>query len=101
MAMANSSYDVQRTRWAPIEQLAQAHGITLPSQDMLPPSYTMRMWLMRQLATAAGRHKEVWQRIRQDPTRLQHNRELNRARVQRWRQRHKPKDRAQRVLSDA
>jgi hypothetical protein len=46
------------------------------------------MWLTRQLATAAGKHKEVWQRIREDPTRLEHNRELNRLRVQRWRERH-------------
>lgn len=72
----------------PLEELAKAHGITLPQPDTLPPSYTMRMWVTRQLATAAGRHKEVWQRIREDPTRLQHNRELNRLRVQRWRQRH-------------
>ena len=73
----------------PIEQLAEVHGLILPLPDALPPSYTMRMWLTRQLATAAGKHKEVWQRIREDPNRLKHNRELNRLRVQRWRQRHR------------
>jgi hypothetical protein len=75
----------------PIEQLAEVHGLILPLPDALPSSYTLRMWLTRQLATAAGRHKEVWQRIREYPIRLKHNRELNRLRVQRWRERHRNK----------
>jgi hypothetical protein len=70
-----------------VEQLAAQHGISLPAANQLPASYTLRMWLTRKLATLDGRHKQVWQRIKQDPDKLQHNRDTNRMRVQRWCQR--------------
>jgi hypothetical protein len=70
-----------------VEQLAAQHGISLPSVRQLPASYTLRMWLTRRLATLDGRHKLVWQRIKQDPEKLQRNRDANRKRVQKWRRR--------------
>lgn len=70
-----------------VEQLAAQHGISLPPVNQLPASYTLRMWLTRKLATQDGRHKQVWQRIKHDPEKLQHNRDADRLRVQMWRQR--------------
>ena len=70
-----------------VEQLAAQYGISLPPMHQLPASYTLRMWLTRKLATMHGTHKQAWQRIKQDPAKLQHNRDANRLRVQQWRQR--------------
>jgi len=70
--------------------LAQLHGITLPREEELPASYTMRMWVTRRLASMQGRHRAAWQRIKGDPARLQTVRAATRQRVRKWRSKRKP-----------
>jgi hypothetical protein len=76
------------TQHVPVEELAAAYGITLPSVDQLPPSYTsLRMWLNRRIATLSGKHKQVWQTTKQDPDKLARVREANKHRVHAYRER--------------
>lgn len=74
---------------SPVEQLALLHGITLPNKHQLPPSYSMRMWLTRRIASMQGRHKLVWQRIKNNPQRMEAHRQGSKMRMQRFRARAK------------
>ena len=80
--------DNPATQHVPVEELAAAYGITLPSVDQLPPSYTsQRMLLNRRITTLSGKHKQAWQRTEQDPDKLARVREANRLRGHAYRER--------------
>lgn len=66
----------------PVEVLASLYGLTLPKEEALPESYTMRRWLTRKIATIAGQHKQAWQATKSDPCKLLEHREGCRLRMQ-------------------
>lgn len=76
-----------KCRKVPIETLATNHNISLPKPEDLPPSYTLRRWVTRKIATLQGRRKEEWQRIKSNPIKMQQHRESTRIRMQLSRQR--------------
>jgi hypothetical protein len=73
----------------PLQHLADCYGIKLPTADELPPSYSMRMWLTRRIATMHGRHQVNYQRIKADPDRLAKYKAATKERVRRWRAKHR------------
>lgn len=76
---------VSTKKLMPVDQLAMLHGITLPHPSELPASYSMRKWVTRRIATLAGWHKQVWQQIKDNPTRLQAHRQGSALRMRRLR----------------
>lgn len=71
----------------PVEALAKFHNIALPRAEDLPPSYTLRRWVTRKIATLQGQRKAEWQRIKSDSVKMQQHRQASRIRMQLCRQR--------------